>query len=295
MKAIFQREFKSYFTSITGYAFAAFLLLIIGIYTMSVCLVGYYPNYEYVLGNTAFIFLLIVPIVTMKTFAEERKQKTDQLLYALSLGMPRIVIGKYLALLAVFAVPLIPASLYPLILMQYGSLSLRVISTAMLGFLLLGASLLALGMFISSLTESQPLAVCGYALTLKFSEAAEAVDGTEEINFVSAATENIAKVSWTYDGEAYSLIRNDEGTWVRPDDKDFAVEQDTVSSMVAAAANIGASMRITDVTDYSQYGLDEPQSRIILEYAAEGDSDAADDTEGNAGLKKVLKNHTLVG
>lgn len=158
MKAIFQREFKSYFTSITGYAFAAFLLLIIGIYTMSVCLVGYYPNYEYVLGNTAFIFLLIVPIVTMKTFAEERKQKTDQLLYALPLGMPRIVIGKYLALLAVFAVPLIPASLYPLILMQYGSLSLRVIFTAMLGFLLLGASLLAIGMFISSLTESQPLA-----------------------------------------------------------------------------------------------------------------------------------------
>lgn len=158
MKAIFQRELKSYFTSITGYAFAAFLLLIIGIYTMSVCLVGYYPNYEYVLGNTAFIFLLIVPIVTMKTFAEERKQKTDQLLYALPLGMPRIVIGKYLALLAVFAVPLIPASLYPLILMQYGSLSLRVIFTAMLGFLLLGASLLAIGMFISSLTESQPLA-----------------------------------------------------------------------------------------------------------------------------------------
>ena len=158
MKAIFQREFKSYFTSITGYAFAAFLLLIIGIYTMSVCLVGYYPNYEYVLGNTAFIFLLIVPIVTMKTFAEERKQKTDQLLYALPLGMPRIVIGKYLALLAVFAVPLIPASLYPLILMQYGSLSLRVIFTAILGFLLLGASLLAIGMFISSLTESQPLA-----------------------------------------------------------------------------------------------------------------------------------------
>jgi len=158
MKAIFQREFKSYFTSITGYAFAAFLLLIIGIYTMSVCLVGYYPNYEYVLGNTAFIFLLIVPIVTMKTFAEERKQKTDQLLYALPLGMPRIVIGKYLALLAVFTVPLIPASLYPLILMQYGSLSLRVIFTAMLGFLLLGASLLAIGMFISSLTESQPLA-----------------------------------------------------------------------------------------------------------------------------------------
>lgn len=158
MKAIFKREFKSYFTSITGYAFAAFLLLFIGIYTMSVCLVGYYPNYEYVLGNTAFIFLLIVPIVTMKTFAEEKKQKTDQLLYALPIGMPRIVMGKYLALLAVFGVPLIPASLYPLVLMQYGSVSLKVTFTTMLGFILLGAALLALGMFISSLTESQPLA-----------------------------------------------------------------------------------------------------------------------------------------
>ncbi len=158
MKAIFQREFKSYFTSVTGYAFAAFLLLFIGIYTMSVCLVAYYPNYEYVLGNTAFIFLLIVPIITMKTFAEERKQKTDQLLYALPIGMTKIVFGKYLALLAVFAVPMIPTAIYPLILKMYGSVSLRVTFAAFVGFFLLGAALLSVGMFISSLTESQPLA-----------------------------------------------------------------------------------------------------------------------------------------
>ena len=158
MKAIFSREFRSYFTSVTGYAFAAFLLLIIGIYTMSVCLVGYYPNYEYVLGNSAFIFLLMVPILTMKTFAEERKQKTDRLLYALPIGMPKIVAGKYLALLAVFAVPLVPAMIYPLILKIYGNVSFRVVCISMLGFILLGASLLAIGMFISSLTESQPLA-----------------------------------------------------------------------------------------------------------------------------------------
>lgn len=158
MKAIFQRELKSYFTSITGYAFAAFLLLFIGIYTMSVCLVGSYPNYEYVLGNTAFIFLLAVPIVTMKTFAEERKQKTDQLLYALPIGMPKVVLGKYLALLAVFAVPLIPTAIYPLILKMYGAVSLSVVFTTFVGFFLLGAALLAFGMFVSSLTESQPLA-----------------------------------------------------------------------------------------------------------------------------------------
>lgn len=158
MKAIFLRELKSYFTSLTGYAFAAFLLLFIGIYTMSVCLVGYYPNYEYVLGNTAFIFLLIVPIVTMKSFAEEKKQKTDQLLYALPIGMSKVVLGKYLALLAVFAVPLIPAAIYPLILKLYGSVSLSVVFATFVGFFLLGAALLAVGMFVSSLTESQALA-----------------------------------------------------------------------------------------------------------------------------------------
>ena len=132
------------------------------------------------------------------------------------------------------------------------------------------------------LTGCLLLAVCGYALTLKLSAAAEAEDGMEEINFVSASTENIAKLSWTYDGEVYSLTRNDDGTWIRPDDDDFAVEQDTADSMLDTAANIGASMRITDVTDYSQYGLEEPQSRIVLEYAESDESDTADDAAADS-------------
>lgn len=132
------------------------------------------------------------------------------------------------------------------------------------------------------LTGCLLLAVCGYALTLKLSAAAEAEDGMEEINFVSASTENIAKLSWTYDGEVYSLTRNDDGTWIRPDDDDFAVEQDTADSMLDAAANIGASMRITDVTNYSQYGLEEPQSRIVLEYAESDESDTADDAAADS-------------
>lgn len=145
------------------------------------------------------------------------------------------------------------------------------------------------------LTGCLLLAVCGYALTLKLSEAAEAEAGMDEISFVSAATENIEKLSWTYDGEVYSLIKDDDGTWVRPDDENFAVEQDTADSMLDAAANIGASRRITDVTDYSQYGLDEPQSRIVLEYAAEGDSDAADDTEGGAQASELRTIEILTG
>ena len=166
MKAIFERELRSYYTSVSGYVFAAFLLLFAGIYTMSVCLVGGYANFEYVLGNMSFIFLLIVPIITMKTFAEERRQRTDQLLYALPIGMTRVVLGKYLALLAVFAVPMLIIALYPLVLSLYGTLSFRTILVTYIGFLLLGASLLAIGMFISSLTESQPLAAGGTFLVL---------------------------------------------------------------------------------------------------------------------------------
>lgn len=166
MKAIFERELRSYYTSVSGYVFAAFLLLFAGIYTMSVCLIGGYANFEYVLGNMSFIFLLIVPVITMKTFAEERRQHTDQLLYALPIGMTRVVLGKYLALLAVFAVPMLIVALYPLVLNLYGTLSFRTILVSYIGFLLLGASLLAIGMFISSLTESQPLAAGGTFLIL---------------------------------------------------------------------------------------------------------------------------------
>ncbi len=166
MKAIFERELRSYYTSVSGYVFAAFLMLFAGIYTMSVCLIGGYANFEYVLGNMSFIFLLIVPVITMKTFAEERKQRTDQLLYALPIGMTRVVLGKYLALLAVFAVPMLIIALYPLVLSLYGTLSFRTILVTYIGFLLLGASLLAIGMFISSLTESQPLAAGGTFLVL---------------------------------------------------------------------------------------------------------------------------------
>ncbi len=158
MIAILKREIKSYFLSMTGYAFAAFLLLFSGIYTMAICLAGYYANFEYVLGNVSFIFLLIVPILTMKVFAEEKKQKTDQLLYSLPTGMVKIVLGKYLALLGVFLVPIIVMCFYPLVLRNFGTMGYKVIFCSFFAFFLLGASLISVGMFISTLTESQPLA-----------------------------------------------------------------------------------------------------------------------------------------
>lgn len=161
MKAILKRELKFYYHSFAGYAFAAILLLFTGIYTMAICLKSGYSNYEYVLGNMGFIFLLIVPVLTMRTFAEERKQKTDQLLYSLPTGMIRIVMGKYLALLAVLLVPVVIISLYPLMLSMFGDLAMKTVYSTIFAFFLLGASLLAIGMFISTLTESQPFAAGG--------------------------------------------------------------------------------------------------------------------------------------
>lgn len=79
MKAVFRHELSSYFTGMTGYVFGAFLLLFAGIYTMAVNLNAGLSNFEYVLSNLSFIFLIIVPILTMRVIAEERRQRTDQL------------------------------------------------------------------------------------------------------------------------------------------------------------------------------------------------------------------------
>ena len=155
MKAVFKHEFSSYFTGLTGYVFAAFLLLFAGIYTMGICLSSGYANFEYVLGNMSFTFMIIVPVLTMRVISAERKQKTDNLLYSLPLTMTDVILGKYFAMLAVFAVPTVIIGLYPLILRSYGAVNLGTCYTALLGYFLLGAALIAVGMFISSLTDSQ--------------------------------------------------------------------------------------------------------------------------------------------
>ena len=155
MIAIFRRELIGYFICLTGYIFAAFSLLFAGIYTMAINLKGGYANFEFVLSNMAFVFLIIVPILTMRVMAEEKRQKTDQLLYSLPLGMGKIVLGKYLAMLPVIAAPLCVMGLYPLLLGSFGNVSYLLCYGALLAFFLLGATLAAIGLFISSLTESQ--------------------------------------------------------------------------------------------------------------------------------------------
>lgn len=155
MTAIFRRELRSYFRGVTGWLFSAFLLLFAGIYTMVYCLANGYPNFEYVMGNISFIFLICVPILTMRVFAEEKHRKTDQLLYSLPVSLSSVVLGKYLAMVTVLAVPTLIVCLYPLVLTNFGAVSLRLAFASIFFFFLLGACLLSVGMFISSATGSQ--------------------------------------------------------------------------------------------------------------------------------------------
>jgi len=158
MKAMFRHEVSSYFSGVTGYVFGAFLLLFTGIYTMAYNLKMGISNFEYVLGAMGFVFLVSVPILTMRVLAEERRQKTDQLLYSLPLSMTEVVLGKYSALLVMLIIPVGIACLYPLVLSIFGNVYLPAAYSAAIGFFLLGAALISIGMFISSLTESQPVA-----------------------------------------------------------------------------------------------------------------------------------------
>ncbi|MBQ8906392.1 MAG: ABC transporter permease [Ruminococcus sp.] len=155
MTAIYQKELNSYFRGMLGYLFTAFVLIFAGIYTMAYNLSGAYSNFAYVLDAISFIYLIAVPILSMRTFAEERKQKTDQLLYAMPVPMSSVVIGKYLAMVTVLLIPMGILCVYPLILAQFGTISLGTAYGSIFAFFMLGACLLSVGLFISSLTDNQ--------------------------------------------------------------------------------------------------------------------------------------------
>ena len=158
MIAVLKHELKSYFHSLTAYVFGGFLLSFVGIGAMLYNIQAAVSNFEFVLSFGSLVFVVIVPILTMRVIAEERKQRTDQLLYALPITATQVIIGKYLALLTVYLIPLCVVALYPLIFAQFGEVYLLTAYGSILAFFILGAALIALGVFISSLTDNQGFA-----------------------------------------------------------------------------------------------------------------------------------------
>ncbi|MBQ9767118.1 MAG: ABC transporter permease, partial [Lachnospiraceae bacterium] len=158
MFAIYKKELRAYFNSVIGWLFIAFFLAFVGLYFFLYNLLEGYSFIGYALSSVTLIFALLVPMVTMRIMAEENRQKTDQLLLTSPLPIWKIVVGKYLALVTLIAIAMTVICLYPLILAQFGMVNFAMSYGAIFGFFLIGCAYLAIGLFISSITESQAFA-----------------------------------------------------------------------------------------------------------------------------------------
>ncbi len=177
MLAIYKKELRSYFTSMIGWVFIAFMLVLVGLYFMVYNLLNGYTNFSYVFqGVQMFFVFLLVPVLTMRIVAEENRQKTDQLLYTAPVSISKIIMGKYLALITLFGLAMLVVCLYPLILSGLvkgvatgtESVDFAIAYGSALGFFLLGSAYIAIGLFISSLTESQVIAAVASGVIMIF-------------------------------------------------------------------------------------------------------------------------------
>ena len=155
MVAVYQKEIKSYFNNLFGYLYIAIVLLFMGIFASYFHFENMVGDISFSLDTLAIVVLLVTPLLTMRIIAEERQRKTDQLLYSLPISVTSTVVAKYLAMLTVYLIPMLVISAYPLVMSAFGTVNFARSYGSILAFFLMGACLLAIGMFISALTENQ--------------------------------------------------------------------------------------------------------------------------------------------
>lgn len=161
MSAIFKREFGNYFCSFIGYAFLTVFVLVTAIYFSIYNVMSLSPDYHLILSNVVIVLLILVPIITMRLFSEESKQKTDQLLLTAPVKVYEIVLAKFFAASALFAMGLIITLIFPIILSFFGNVPTGQIISAYVGFLFMGMCFIAVGIWVSSLTDNQVVAGIG--------------------------------------------------------------------------------------------------------------------------------------
>lgn len=169
MWAVCKKELQNYFYSPVGYVFLAIFMLISAILFFNINLAantygtGYSgkADYSVALQNMTIYLSFITPVLTMRIFAEERRNKTDQLYLTSPISITSVVLGKYFAALAVLLMAMVLNLIFPIVIAIYtssGSLSAGMLAVQYVGFFLIGATFMAMGVFISSLTESQVVA-----------------------------------------------------------------------------------------------------------------------------------------
>ena len=158
MSAIIKRELSSYFNSAIGYIVLAVFYFFSGLFFYMYCLLSNTTSMGYVFLSMLMIVMLVIPIITMKSFSEERKQKTDQALLTAPISLTEMVLGKFFGAFLLYCICNAIYILYAIILSFYAAPDWAVFLTTMLGMLLMGGALIAIDMFISALTESQVIA-----------------------------------------------------------------------------------------------------------------------------------------
>lgn len=158
MIAIYKRELRSYFSGIMGWLFIAFLLFFSGIFATSICLQQMSARFEYVISNMSIVFLLAVPVLTMRSLSAEKGEKTDKLLYSLPIKLSSVVLGKYFSMLTILLIATVAMGVYPVIISLFGIIDYTIAYASLIGFFLLGCALISVCMFLSSLTESTVIA-----------------------------------------------------------------------------------------------------------------------------------------
>ncbi len=161
MKAIFKKEFRSYFCSPLGYVFISVFALVTALFFFIYNLINGIGDTSYLFSNISLLLVLIIPVLTMRSFSEEKSRKTDQLLYTCPIKVSEIVLGKTFAAYSVFAMALAVTLIYPLIISIYTEVAWSVMFGNYIGFFLMGAVFISVGIFISSLTENLLLSAVG--------------------------------------------------------------------------------------------------------------------------------------
>ena len=153
MLAIFKKELKTYFLTPAGWIFLAVFLLVSGILYSIQLVFQQSSQYPPFLASLLFLFLLVVPLLTMRIFTDEKRFGTDQLLLTGPTGLWGIVLGKFLAAFAVFLATVLVTVVYPVLLSFHGRLDWAMIAGSYVGFLLIGAAFIAVGVFVSQASE----------------------------------------------------------------------------------------------------------------------------------------------
>jgi ABC-2 type transport system permease protein len=167
VNAIYVKELKQYFKSTIGYIFLSIFLLICGFYFTTGNLFSQDGDIKTFFSSIFAILVFLIPILTMRLFAEERKMKTQQLLFTMPISTGAVVLGKFFATLTVFLIGLAVTLIYPAILAYYGSFELMVTLGNYLGIILMVSAFISIGIFISILTENQLVAaVVSYCVLL---------------------------------------------------------------------------------------------------------------------------------